>query len=719
MLCTPYSTVLGKPTIPAPVLGGAWQNPELSSHRCPGQWTLKKTPLEIPELIDYTLSFLDAAEDFRAYSLVSRSWVHGAQLPRHPPILKMDDPTSEAGQIIFQTCFHLAGICGHLLPVSSYSSDDSSKAFLFWDHILTLDTEIHFLWKRCRFASAYSFFTIRYFAFASNIPGVAFLFFTIPTNSYTLELVDVTSIDKSGPGMCQQFIEIIERIETKYGCIIIYFITGADGGRKKGRVLLGKKRRYLILPSCWAHQFQLILTIALIGWINNHGKVRKIFDLVQRQVSLDRLGFILVLAYLVANLTHWTTHCIAFMRLFRLEEPLRLAVMQSRGAIIAAQVGAAKGAEKISFTEEATKFCNLILDATFWSSLKTFIEEIEPICYGTNINQKDSTRADQVLISLAGMFLRMAEHPEPEVASGTTTRLEKRWKDCDQPLFLLALILNPFEQLSCFGPNAGLNHFNCLELLVSYLSGTGMFGSWIGNEATFEKRMDSLFLRLLSSFNNLFQGRDPVAVWVALTTPAIAELADFAITLLKIVVNQAGCEHIFSDLKVKQTQRRNRLKLDKLVKMTKIGADIRKDQQERGEIKLRLKYTNHKSTDALLTVPRYQGASLGLNGRWLEDCDGQWVGDARAAETAVDDSDDVDSDADDLPGSRRWKKSTLVVLFGESTKAYTPRMSQAEIDAEAALMTDLANAEAAADAKEDARVDDGAVEIDSDEEFIA
>ena len=48
------------------------------------------------------------------------------------------------------------------------------------------------------------------------------------------------------------------------------------------------------------------------------------------------------------------------------------------------------------------------------------------------------------------------------------------------------------------------------------------------------------------------------------------ELAEFAILILKIIVNQAGCERVFSDLKVKQTQRRNRLKLAKLEKMTKV-----------------------------------------------------------------------------------------------------------------------------------------------------
>jgi hypothetical protein len=164
----------------------------------------------------------------------------------------------------------------------------------------------------------------------------------------------------------------------------------------------------------------------LIGWINNHGKVRKIFDAAQDKISRDRLGHTLVLAYLVATLTRWTTHCIAFMRLFRIQDSLRLAVMQKRGAIIAAQVGAAKGGDKIVFMEEANYFCDLITQTSFWDSLESLIEDIKPICYGTNINQKDSTRADQVLLSLVGMFLRMVEHPEPEVAKGMTVRLEKR-----------------------------------------------------------------------------------------------------------------------------------------------------------------------------------------------------------------------------------------------------------------------------------------------------
>ncbi|KAJ6607318.1 hypothetical protein B0H10DRAFT_2227978 [Mycena sp. CBHHK59/15] len=227
----------------------------------------------------------------------------------------------------------------------------------------------------------------------------------ICANSYLIELVEVTALNKDGPALCEQFGAMIDRVEVKYGCIIIYFTTDADGGRKKGCQLLGIKRPWLILPSCWAHQFQLILgdyfkvndmaaviaedATAIISWINNHGKVRKIFDEAQKTISLDRLGKIIILAYLVANITRWTTHFIAFCRLFLLRAALQLAVLQNRSAIIAAEVGTATSMEGVCLREDAKQFCTLIEDSSFWSGLETVLGDLEPICLGTNINQKD------------------------------------------------------------------------------------------------------------------------------------------------------------------------------------------------------------------------------------------------------------------------------------------------------------------------------------------
>lgn len=157
------------------------------------------------------------------------------------------------------------------------------------------------------------------------------------------------------------------------------------------------------------------------------------------------------------------------MRLIEVKDALQLAVLQSRGAIIAAQVGAAKYNEKEKLEVEATRACNLIADRGrqhFWSGLETVVGDIEPICFGTNINQKDSARADQVLLTIAGIYLHFVVHPEPELSGEMVKRIEKRWKDCDQSLFITALILNPYEALSAFSPRANLSHFKVNNLIL-------------------------------------------------------------------------------------------------------------------------------------------------------------------------------------------------------------------------------------------------------------
>lgn len=204
----------------------------------------------------------------------------------------------------------------------------------------------------------------------------------------------------------------------------------------------------------------------LIGWINNHGKVRMLMDKSQATISRDRLNRVLILAYLVANLTRWTTHCTSFICLLAVKSALRLAVMQSRAAIIAAEVCAATGAKERELVADAEHWCEVIDNSMFWEGLDHVVGDLKPICYATNIGQKDSTRANTILLSLVGVFLHFAEHPIKAVAMAMSKDIEKRWKDCDQPLFLLCLVLNPFEILLRFGEKAGLNRFKWKEVLL-------------------------------------------------------------------------------------------------------------------------------------------------------------------------------------------------------------------------------------------------------------
>jgi hypothetical protein len=138
----------------------------------------------------------------------------------------------------------------------------------------------------------------------------------------------------------------------------------------------------------------------LIGWILNHGKVRSIFNEAQAETSIPPGK---VLAFLVANMTRWTTHFIAFDRLFNLKDPLRRGVISRREDIISAQVGTEKNRQKKQKLEdEAIDHCDLIDGGGFWRRLKAIVDDLEPICLGINMNQTDALRPDQALLMFAG-----------------------------------------------------------------------------------------------------------------------------------------------------------------------------------------------------------------------------------------------------------------------------------------------------------------------------
>ncbi|RDB15234.1 hypothetical protein Hypma_004745, partial [Hypsizygus marmoreus] len=248
--------------------------------------------------------------------------------------------------------------------------------------------------------------------------------------TYLIDLILANSHRKDGVSMCTAFEGMIDRAEDVYHVCIVAFCCDNDGGSQRGRKDLVLKRPWLFGPPCCAHQ--LILgdyftenedasdtaeeATDLIGWILNHGLVRSVFNEVQADISIPPGK---ILAFLVANMTRWNTHFIAFDRLFDLKDPTRRAVISRRQDIIAAQVGAEKNRQKKQKLEDdAVTHCELIDDGGFWRHLKSVIDDLEPICLGLNMNQTDAMRPDQALLTFAGIFLYFQKHSKPSVANG-------------------------------------------------------------------------------------------------------------------------------------------------------------------------------------------------------------------------------------------------------------------------------------------------------------
>jgi hypothetical protein len=177
-----------------------------------------------------------------------------------------------------------------------------------------------------------------------------------------------------------------------------------------------------------------------------------------------------VLAYIVANLTRWTTHVISFHRLEEVKQPLRVAALSRRDDIIAAQVGAERRSREAKALQSAAeKQLDVIDNNQFWQRLSMLVEDLEPICYATNICQSNHARPDVVLLAFVGMYLHFADHTNRQLSSEMSKRLERRWKSFDQNLLIGTLILNPFERLGRFGPNAYANAFS-INVMITKVS---------------------------------------------------------------------------------------------------------------------------------------------------------------------------------------------------------------------------------------------------------
>ncbi|KAJ6608461.1 hypothetical protein B0H10DRAFT_2226773 [Mycena sp. CBHHK59/15] len=406
------------------------------------------------------------------------------------------------------------------------------------------------------------------------------------THKFKALLVDIlctNQLRKDRESLKKQFEEMIDKAERKLECNVIGFLTDNDGGSKKGRILLTAARLYLLTFPCCAHQGQLILgdylrefeeaaelmgePIDFVNWLNNHNKVCTIFDTQQQEM------FSKILAYLLLNLTHWTTHLVAAIQFAFLKAPICAAILNHWDAIVKAQTGTG---------EDTIYHCDLVESNAWWDKLqKIIIPDLEHICYLTNIAQSHHVRPDQFLLAPASLFLHFHGFSTCQKASecGLGQRMCKH----------IEKFFKELNQLSRFGDKAQIDVFKLSTELVmlikhinshppkvphtaaqqdefdsklketaqvvntafmQYLSETGPFESWFAKDSPQRASYDTL------------HANDLLPFWVILqANKAVLPLTNFALQLLHLVVNQAGLERWFSDFLNKKNKKRNQLGL--------------------------------------------------------------------------------------------------------------------------------------------------------------
>ncbi|ESK92016.1 hypothetical protein Moror_10300 [Moniliophthora roreri MCA 2997] len=117
-------------------------------------------------------------------------------------------------------------------------------SILFWDHIITLDSEIRHIWTRPKSRSSVLFLTFRYFTLANNLSVVVFLSF----DSWTVEVI----LFISQAAVCTLLtLRLYALYSADKRVLLLYVITATMGCGMAGFALSGQEStRFPIQFGC-------------------------------------------------------------------------------------------------------------------------------------------------------------------------------------------------------------------------------------------------------------------------------------------------------------------------------------------------------------------------------------------------------------------------------------------------------------------------------------
>ncbi|GET01014.1 ribonuclease H-like domain-containing protein [Rhizophagus clarus] len=159
-----------------------------------------------------------------------------------------------------------------------------------------------------------------------------------------------------------------------------------------------------------------------------------------------------------------------------------------------------------------SELCQILLDNDWWEKIELLQDILLPYCGVLNKLQCDKARLYEVLHALGYFCQFWKQFPDSDLGNQMIDRLEKRWSQWEQPLFLLSFALHPKYQ--------------------------DAFKFWGYVEGDYK------------------------------------ELAAVALKIFGMCVNAASVERMWSSMGFLHTVRRNRLKNEKILAMSQLRASI-------------------------------------------------------------------------------------------------------------------------------------------------
>ncbi|KAG0707177.1 ribonuclease H-like domain-containing protein, partial [Suillus ampliporus] len=412
---------------------------------------------------------------------------------------------------------------------------------------------------------------------------------------HTIKVHDASMDPHTAEELLKQMLDAISRIESEWGASVIACTTDASGESRKARRLLQEQLPHIVVPNCLAHQVKDDYGIygdmaqELITWLRSKTRVLAIL----REIQMATIGK--TLAVLRAVLTRWMSHYLAYRRLLELRPALELLVTKHEVHLISG--GDARSRRKTQ-TAIAT-----IKNATFWHALARYGAKINPISLMTNVHQAAQARPENVAISFGFLHFRYSkidDNTDLAARTAVLASVERRWGQCDQEVFIAAIIVNPFYKVSPFRKvplttRAGLatlfarlwhRFYNTNDIPLDLYTD---LDDYLNSSHDFAY-MDNYKLSLLYRAEKEGVSVDPIDIWTGLSHPGSARrpLHTIAQRLLSICPNSASCERLFSMFGAILTKWRNRLSTETLTLLAELKMYVHEEHVRNDVVKKRL-----------------------------------------------------------------------------------------------------------------------------------
>jgi hypothetical protein len=226
----------------------------------------------------------------------------------------------------------------------------------------------------------------------------------------------------------------------------------------------------------------------LIAWLQSKTQVLGLMQDIQTTMNATN-HTTRVISVIHAILTCWTAHYLAYKCLLDLKWVLEATIWQDSIRIPADQIivsGNAKAKQK------AQEMVAIMGDLTFWKAIATFVihllfsfqvsrpalywirvkKHLEPLTLVACMTRTVHCHLDQVLLVFGLLhceYTKMLSEPEtsdhPTPLKAILNSIEKHWAECDQDVFIAALVFNPLFKLNPFAKISKFNNAGVFDLL--------------------------------------------------------------------------------------------------------------------------------------------------------------------------------------------------------------------------------------------------------------